>query len=370
MKHTPGLRLGTVGGVPVILTAGWLIVAAVFGYTFTQISQTRLGLDLGPAIAFALTIPVMLGFSVLAHELAHGLTAQRYGMAVREYVITLWGGHTMFAGELDRPGSSAAVAFAGPAANVVLAAIGWAGGLLTDGVASFFFVTLSVTNGLLALFNLLPAAPLDGGKLAAAAIWRVTGNKLTGLRATGRLGQLLAVAVGVGVAWWIYATRSSNILVMALGVFFAMDLWRGAVQTLKAAKIRASTEGFRLEPYLVSAQVVKPTAMANEIHRLPSLVTGLGADAEGFGLIDEAAFRAVPPAQRSRTPVTALVTLATVHVVTTPHGSESISEIAQGLSAGASVLVYGAHEPLGHDHGEVWLVDIDRLLAELKQQRP
>src|SRR5699024_5726247 len=123
--------------------------------------------------------------------------AKARGIRAREYVITLWGGHTSFGAGLRTPADSAIVSVSGPAANVFLAVIGWGLGQATSGMTGLAVAAFTYTNAFVAVFNMLPALPMDGGKLLEAAVWRITGNRLRGTLLGGRTGQVLAVTVVV-----------------------------------------------------------------------------------------------------------------------------------------------------------------------------
>lgn len=128
---------------------------------------------------------------VVAHEAAHAAVAALVGLAPRRMAINAAGGVTEYAPAL-RPGQEAAVVAAGPAVN---AAVG-AGCLLWAHVGAPPLVgPLAVINLLLAAFNLLPGLPLDGGRLLAAAVWRLSGSFYTGQAVAGRAGQVVGAAV-------------------------------------------------------------------------------------------------------------------------------------------------------------------------------
>ena len=95
------------GAMRAAMLIPWAIITVVLMVVFTPNVSRALGLELVPAAVVAAGIPLLLALSVLAHELAHGLTAQRLGIPVREYVLSLWGGHTSFHDEIARPGASA-----------------------------------------------------------------------------------------------------------------------------------------------------------------------------------------------------------------------------------------------------------------------
>src|SRR5690625_2005382 len=113
---------------------------------FTPVVRARLDLGIAAWAAVALAVPALLALSVLVHEIAHGVTAQLRGYRVREYVITLWGGHTTFMSEIDRPGAAAAVAVAGPVTNLLLAGAGWVIAPQLGSIGAFLAITLSLTN--------------------------------------------------------------------------------------------------------------------------------------------------------------------------------------------------------------------------------
>ncbi len=126
-----GIPLGRIAGIPVILAYSWFIIAAFTVIAFGPVLQSdypRLGVT---AFFVAFAYALLLLISVLAHELAHALTAKLFHWPTEKIVLNLWGGHTEFQSFTASPGRSVLVAMAGPAANFVLAGAGWL--LLTGG---------------------------------------------------------------------------------------------------------------------------------------------------------------------------------------------------------------------------------------------
>src|SRR5271168_2755835 len=121
--------------------------------------------------------------SLLAHELAHAVVARRMGVSVGEVTLWLFGGVTTLQGEAKTPKAAFRIAFAGPATSLVLSAV-FAGLaiVLETGRAATIVVSvawwLAAINLLLGLFNLLPGAPLDGGRLLRAYLWRRHGDSV------------------------------------------------------------------------------------------------------------------------------------------------------------------------------------------------
>ncbi|MGC5628071.1 site-2 protease family protein [Georgenia sp. Z1344] len=233
-RRTPGLVVARVAGAPVVLTWSWLglvaVVALVYGRILARPEQS--GLVMGLLAALAVTI------AVLVHELGHGLTGAAVGMRPREFVLTFVGGHTSFDGTGRGPWASAAVTAAGPAGNLLLAGVGYLLAPLAEG-SSPWEAALDVgvvMNVVLAVFNLVPALPLDGGRLWLEVGEGLTGRPLAGLRALGVLGCLLAVAV-VGVAVLMFARFGgwAGLVVVAAAASAGATLWSGGARAVRDA---------------------------------------------------------------------------------------------------------------------------------------
>src|SRR5699024_6407769 len=343
-RHTRGWRIGTLGGAPVIVTAGWLLIALVLVVLIGPWLQRRLPLGV-LAYAWALAVPVLLFISVLAHELAHGLAAKARGIRAREYVITLWGGHTSFGSGLRSPADSAIVSAAGPAANVLLAVIGWALGQVTFGMTGLAVAAFTYTNAFVAVFNILPALPMDGGKLLEAAVWRLTGSRLRGTLLGGRTGQVLAVTVvvvtlGAPLLQGYRPSVSTAIWAVLVGVI----LWNGAHTAVRYAQAQLRAGDIDLlalsQPAVgveVSATVAEVLILLDGRPGTTAVVTHQGRPA---ALVSPEALAAVPGQARSNTPVSAVATpLPSGAALPQWHGPDAVAQVARAAQAGARTVV-------------------------------
>src|SRR5699024_7965531 len=192
-----GLLLFRPFGIPVYVTASWLIVAALITLLYGGIVQSRLALGVGGALLLAFVFAVLLYASVLVHELAHSVVARMYGLPVRRIVLYVLGGVSEIEREAPAPGREFWIAFAGPALSLVLSAGAYGLTLLVDpyGITGELFFQLWVANLLVGVFNLLPGLPLDGGRLLRAGVWKLTGKPLTGSVAAAWGGRVLALGV-------------------------------------------------------------------------------------------------------------------------------------------------------------------------------
>jgi Zn-dependent protease len=228
-------QIGRVAGIVVqmhwtfLLLIGWVVLM-----------HTRAGGGVGDALrGVALTLAVFV--CVVLHEFGHALTARRFGIGTRDITLLPIGGLARLARMPDDPRQELAVAAAGPAVNVVLAA-GIAGVLVVTGryapvtevtlVGSRFLDQLLMINVVLVVFNLLPAFPMDGGRVLRALL----ALRLPYLQATrwaAYTGQTIAVALGfTGVT-----LRSPFLVVIALFVF------SGARAEARIVEMRARLTG-------------------------------------------------------------------------------------------------------------------------------
>lgn len=188
-------NLGRVAGIPMRVHASFLLLIAWSVYSSLTGGDTLVGMALG--VVFMLAVFA----SVLLHELGHALTARRFGISTES--ITLWpiGGVARLQGVPRTPRAEIWIAAAGPAVNLVLA-VGIFGlqlvgaGLGLPAVLTGFVSSLWVANLALAVFNMLPAFPMDGGRVLRAALARSRGM-LPATETAARIGKVFAVLFGV-----------------------------------------------------------------------------------------------------------------------------------------------------------------------------
>ncbi|TAM90042.1 hypothetical protein EPN42_06540 [bacterium] len=217
--------IGRCFGIRVGIHPSWLLVFALVVWTLTSSFA-----DLGAAHALALAIVTALGFfgSVVVHEFAHALVARRFGVATLSIRLFLFGGVATIATEPPSPGAEAAIAFAGPLCSAMLAGVcGLSLEIVrhTGGEPHFALVlmALAAANAVLAAFNLLPAFPMDGGRILRAAVWRLRGDHAAATRLASVAGMGFALALGLlgaGLAWHTHHWES--LWYVALGGFVSI----------------------------------------------------------------------------------------------------------------------------------------------------
>jgi Zn-dependent protease len=368
-----GIPLGRIAGVPVVLAYSWFIIAAftviVYGPVLAR-QNPALGVS---AYIVAFAYAVLLLVSVLVHELAHALTAKIYGWPTQKIVLNLWGGHTQFESFTASPGRSVLVALAGPAANFILAGGAWLL-LSTASMGSVAEILTNIfmwANFLIAVFNVLPGLPLDGGRLVESAVWKATGSQAKGTVAAGWGGRIIVVAIGYWfVARPLLAGDAPDFSLLMITVLVGGFLWMGASASIQQGTLRG-----RL--HLVSAAGLSTPAAG-----LPSTATVEDALRYGGGgatslvvcapggrpeaVVDPAALSSVPVHAAASTPITA-VSYALAPGAYVPEWSKG-QELLQFLSQ-----LEGRHYAVVDHNGKVTgLLSQDAVLAAItgKPRRP
>ena len=226
-----GLPLGRVLGIPLRLDPSWFLGAALVTWVARELWRPFAA----GATAFWLALAFTLAFSasLLAHELAHALVARALGVRTRDITLFVFGGVARVAREPEDAGGEVLVAMAGPLVSATLAGLCLLAGSGLPGHPAELAGLLGGANLVLALFNLLPGFPLDGGRVARAVLWRLTGRRLLATRITAWAGRGLAVLLLAGGAAAALLQQAPRHLVhVVLGLF----LYRAAGEGERAAR--------------------------------------------------------------------------------------------------------------------------------------
>ena len=218
------IRLGTFYGIAVGVNWSVILILALFAWNLADYVLPPQGgtPDAAEWIAGVIGAVVLL-VSLLAHELSHSLVARRNGVGVRSITLFLFGGVAQLEGEARSPGADFRIAAVGPATSLMLAGLFAAvqAVLVSTGAHGVPVDTLSwlwEINVSLAVFNLIPAAPLDGGRILRAGLWHHSGNhsRASPAARTGRVFAILLIAVGVFASFEVGITGLWSALI---GVF-------------------------------------------------------------------------------------------------------------------------------------------------------
>lgn len=203
------LSLGRYFGIPVRAHWSMALVAVLFGVSLAG----SFGLVAGVVVVAAFFV------SILAHEFGHALVARRYGVETQSIDLWALGGVARLDREPPTPRADGFIAGAGPLVSLVIGVGAFGGGLA---IASNELVWVGFVNLALAVFNMLPGAPLDGGRVLRAVRWARTGNKYRAQREAGNAGRVLGWCMGIaGLA--LMLNGQGGIFIALTGVFIAAN---------------------------------------------------------------------------------------------------------------------------------------------------
>ena len=374
-----GLRLGRIAGVRI--GASWSVLAIAALLTWSLASTIL------PAQAPGLSQPaywlgglaasgLFLG-SLLAHELGHALVARSVGLRVTGINLWLLGGVAQLDDEPASPRDDLRVALVGPAVSLVLAAgFGLAAVALgAAGVPTLASATagwLAIGNGLLALFNLLPAAPLDGGRVLRALLWRRHGNRVRAAVTAAKAGQVAGFGL---LAYGLLGSLTGRGLAPLWTALVGWFLVGAARQEQRHTVVHHGLAGLRVADIMAPAPLVPAWLTVDVLLRdhvaaagqaaapgaAPRPVTALALeriDGQPAGVVTVAALRSVPAARRQLVRGGDLAVPAWALPVTRP--DEPVTELLERLSGGAGIAVVVAG---GQLVGLVTRAELNRAVA-------
>jgi|TARA_R110002073_G_scaffold7112_3_gene41051 Zn-dependent protease len=267
------ITLIEVFGIKIRVNISWAFIAILLAWGLAEGYFPTINEKLPEATYWWMSIVAVLGLfaSILLHELAHSLVARAYGMEITGITLWLLGGIAELKGEPPSPKVELLMAIAGPAMSVFLGTFFWLSAGVLQGFVSVATVLsyLGMLNLILAAFNMVPAFPLDGGRVARAIIWMHTGDYLAATKTAARMGSLfglgliafgfLGLVTGAGLAslWWV---------VLGMFVRFAADSSNLQAQTKNVLAQKTVREFMTPKPITVSAETSVADLVENYIY--------------------------------------------------------------------------------------------------------
>lgn len=244
-----GVRIGRVIGFDIRVDLSWFILFFLILWTFTAVVFPRSAPALSQQVYLAMGLAGTLIFfvSLLAHELAHSVVARAKGIPVDGITLFLFGGMAHTRMEAETPGDEFLIAAVGPLMSLLIALLlgfawylggnaGW-----TPAVTAVLQY-LSILNAALAIFNLLPGFPLDGGRLFRAIVWRITGDHLRATRIASGGGRVLGYAL---VLLGLLSAFTGNIMGGLWMVFIGWFLRNAAISSYEQHVLLSALAGVR-----------------------------------------------------------------------------------------------------------------------------
>ncbi|MDA8263581.1 MAG: site-2 protease family protein [Actinomycetota bacterium] len=362
------VRLGRIGGIPLGMNWSVLVIFFLIAWELSALVLPADAAGSGQVVYWVVGVSTALLFyvSLLAHETAHALLAKRNGIGVRRITLWLFGGVSELEGDALTPGADFRIAVVGPLTSFVLSGVFGAlaalAAALGSGVLEAALGWLAWMNLLLGGFNMIPAAPLDGGRVLRAGIWHFTGDRTRAAVTASRAGVGFGYAlVGLGVITFIYG--------YLVGLWFAFLGWfliSAARAEEGATVIRSTLAGVRVRDIMTADPVVFEPAttvsglveQALERYHFTSFPIA-GPDRRPTGLATLAKIRRVPPLVREETTLAEVAT--PLSQVPLAHPDDPLPEMLERMQASPD----GRALVLGDDGELVGIVspsDISRYL--------
>ncbi|RRO18649.1 site-2 protease family protein [Saccharopolyspora rhizosphaerae] len=349
------IPLGRIAGVRVGLhwSVLGIVVLITVGLAVHQLPQTFPGRSTAAYVTSGVAASLLLVFSLLGHELAHAAVARRNGVAVEGITLWLLGGMARLRGEASNAAAELRIAVVGPLVSALLAGVfgvlAWgAHAAGVDELVLAVITYLALINAVLAVFNLVPAAPLDGGRVLRAVLWRWSGDRFKSATWSARaglgLGYLLIIA---GIAQLI-GQRAGGWWWILLGLFIssvaAAEEQRARLGTALADVRVRDVMSHPVDTVAGAVTVEKFLRTAERPHAGYPVVDGLGR-VEGLATVRR--MRAVPQRSRDSTTVREIATPLDDTATATP--GEPLSAVLPRLSSesGGRVLVFDGRELVG-----------------------
>ena len=236
---TPTIRLGRVFGIQVGFNWSLIFIFVLIAWTLAAnvLPVNAPGYSTTLYWVVGATGAILFFACLLAHELAHSIVARRYGVKVSGITLWLFGGVSSLEGEPSSAPQEAWIAGVGPLTSLVIGGIAFVLMALTSGNAlvQALFGYLTYVNIALGLFNLVPAFPLDGGRLLSSLLWWRSGSRLSGVHNAVRVGRVFAyLLIGLGVLSFFAGSALNGIWFAFLGWF----LLSAATQEEQGSAIR------------------------------------------------------------------------------------------------------------------------------------
>lgn len=349
------IRLGRIMGIPLSMDLGVLLIGGLLTWTLAAIvlPDRAPGLVSSAYWSVGAVGAVLFLASLLAHEMAHAIVARRNDVKVEGITLWLFGGYAQFQNDPPSPGADFRITAAGPATSIGLGVVffGAAWGLSTVGAPDLYVSMLgwlALLNGFLGVFNLLPGAPLDGGRIVAAALWKLRGDRISGRIGAATAGKFVGLGlVGLGVFEAVALGGFSGLWTMLIGWFL-----------FNAARTEhAHYSGERaIGDTLVGEAMVKDPARAPSWSTVADLVEGpfrathqsavAVTDFQGraVGIVTMDAIRRVPAENWSTTTAAQLLDVVPQPVQIAPGERlvEALEKMAAGGGGHAVVIADGA----------------------------
>jgi Zn-dependent protease/CBS domain-containing protein len=359
------VSLGRIFGIQVGVNWTWLAVVALISWSLATavLPDQNPGLSRGTYWTMGVVAALLFFLSILLHELGHAVQARREGLAVEGITLWLFGGVAQFRGTFATPGSEFRIAIAGPLVTLVLASVLVGLGAVVElpDVADGVVFWLGYINIVLLVFNLLPALPLDGGRVLHSILWRARNDLVWATRVGAAIGRGFGyLMAGVGALFFFAGEVVGGVWMFVLGWFLSSAaaaessavIARVALGQLRVRDLMVDDPA-TVEPDMTLAEFVDEVVWEERHTTYPVVVDGAPV-----GLLQFARVASVPRAEWERTRVDeCMLTMDDVRAV---EGDRRVTDVMDELAGepGRLLVVDG-----GRLSGLLSISDVARALS-------
>lgn len=275
-------RIGTVIGIPIRVHFTWFIVFGLITWSLSSFYFPKVAPDL-PVTSYwikGVLAALLLFASVAFHELAHSFVARRYRISIESITLFIFGGVAQMRGEPPSPEAEWKIALAGPLSSLFLSIVFFVLFLATSEGSRALFSYLSQINLILAIFNLIPGFPMDGGRVLRSFLWKKKGNFFHATQKASSIGQKIAILFIFSGIFFLFTGMSGGLWLMLIGWF----LYTAAQASYQQSTLQEALYGVKVRDIMVRDPVtVNPSMSIEEVINGYFLRYGYG----GFPVVED-----------------------------------------------------------------------------------
>lgn len=264
------VKLFSFFGFEIKVDPSWLIIAGLITWSLSQSYFPNALPDVSAAAYFGMAVIGMIGLfaSLLLHELAHSVIARLHNVPIKSITLFIFGGMAEMGADPASPRVEFRIAIAGPIMSFCLAAAFWVFSHLAflmagPSAAHSVLTYLALVNLVLALFNLVPAFPLDGGRILRAYLWHRSGDSLTATKSAARAGTLFAyLLMMLGLAALFQGAVATGLWQVMIGAFVLMAARASYASQLATAVFKDKTVS---DVMMINAVTASPDMTLSEL---------------------------------------------------------------------------------------------------------
>ena len=278
-------KIGTIIGIPIRVHFSWLIVFGLITWSLSTYYFPKAAPDL-PAVSYWIKgalAALLLFVSVLFHELAHSFVAKKYKLSIESITLFIFGGVAQMKSEPPHPKAEFRIAIAGPLSSFFLSVLFFFLSMNSAGGIKALFSYLAQINFIIAVFNLIPGFPMDGGRVLRSAIWSKTKNFFYATQKASSVGQKIALFFIFFGIFSLFTRMSGGLWLMLIGWF----LYTAAQTSYQQSTLQESLSGIKVKDIMVRDIVkLNSSVVVDEAVNGYFLRYGYG----GFPVVDDGKF--------------------------------------------------------------------------------